>query len=257
VTDRRSLEDKVVLVTGGAGGIGSATCEVLGSAGARLLITDRAEAGGEVVAKELRDKGYQAIFVPANLTSEDEIKALVEAALDTYGRLDGAFNNAAVEQRNKPVDMLTLDEWNYAIQVNLTAVFLGIKYQAPAMIRSGGGSIVNTSSSLGQVGAANLPEYASAKHGIIGLTKAAGADLGPRGIRVNAILPGITLTPMIQRLTQDPDMAEAMKHLRKRHSLERFGQPNEIGESVAWLLSDKASFMNAAAIPVDGGYLSM
>lgn len=252
----RLLGGKTVIVTGAAGGIGLASCKVLAAAGARVVMSDVVASAGETAAKAVADHG-EAVFIPADLASEAEIEGLVAQTVARYGRLDGAFNNAGVEQRNKPLADLTLEEWDRAIRIDLTAVFLCVKHQVRAMLKSGGGAIVNTSSSLGQVGLAGASEYVSAKHGVIGLTRAAGADYGALGVRVNAVLPGITRTPMIARLSEDPNLSEVFGRLRLRHSMNRFGEPSEIGEAVAWLLSDHASFVNGAAIPVDGGYLSI
>lgn len=252
-----ALNGKVVIVTGAAGGIGHDASLVLARAGARLVLTDVAAEGGEAAAAAVRDEGGNAIFVAADLASETDIAGLVDKAVAHYGRLDGAFNNAGVEQRNKPLDELTLEEWNRAIAIDLTAVFLCIKYQVRAMLASGGGAIVNTASSLGQVAIPGASEYVAAKHGVVGLTRAAGADYGARGVRVNAVLPGIIGTPMIARLSSDPAFSAMFDRLRDRHPIGRFGEPSEIGEAVAWLLSDAASFMNGAAVAVDGGYLSI
>ena len=251
------LRDKVIIVTGAGGGIGRAACLVMAQAGARLVVSDNSEEAGLATLEAIQANGDEAIFVNADLAREGDISGLVASADSAYGRLDGAFNNAGLEQRNKPVAELTLAEWEHAIRIDLTAVFLCIKYQVPAMLRSGGGSIVNTASSLGQVGLANAAEYASAKHGVIGLTRAAGADYSARGVRVNAILPGITRTPMIARLSEDPNFSVMFDRLRARHPIGRFGEPSEIAEAAKWLLSDASSFVNGAAIPVDGGYLSI
>lgn len=251
------LDNKTIIVTGAGGGIGRATCLVLAAAGARLVVSDVSPESGEETTHAVEAAGGEAIFVTADLAAEDAISALVAKTVATYGRLDGAFNNAGVEQRNKPLADLDLAEWQRAINIDLTAVFLCVKYQVKAMLQTGGGAIVNTASSLGQVGLAGAAEYCAAKHGVIGLTRAAGADYGPHGIRVNAILPGITRTPMIARLSEDPQLSTVFDRLRSRHSMGRFGEPSEIGESVKWLLSDDASFMNGAAVPVDGGYLSI
>lgn len=253
----RLLEGKVIIVTGATGGIGYQASRVLSAHGARLVLTDVAKEGGEALLADIASGGGEAIFVPVDLSSEKEIQDLVEKAVGQFGRLDGAFNNAGVEQKNKPLAELTLEEWERAVRIDLTAVFLCIKYQVLAMLKSGGGAIVNTASSLGQVGLANASEYVAAKHGVIGLTKAAGADYGKHGIRVNAVLPGITRTPMIARLSEDPHLAEIFDSLRNRHTMGRFGEPAEIGEAVSWLLSNAASFVHGAAIAVDGGYLSI
>jgi len=251
------LSGKSIIVTGAGGGIGRATCSVLAAAGARLVVSDVAEAAGRETTEDVKAQGGEAVFVAADLASEEAIAGLVAKTVEAYGRLDGAFNNAGVEQRNKPLAELTLAEWQRAIDIDLTAVFLCVKHQVKAMLETGGGSIVNTASSLGQVGLAGASEYCAAKHGVIGLTRAAGADYGPHGIRVNAVLPGITRTPMIARLSEDPQLSATFDRLRGRHSMGRFGEPAEIGESVKWLLSDDASFMNGAAVAVDGGYLSI
>lgn len=251
------LDGKVILVTGAAGGIGYQASRVLSAHGARLVVTDVNREGGEQLLADLAASGGEAIFHPADLGSEADIKALVAEAVARFGRLDGAFNNAGVEQKNKPLDELTLEEWDRAIRIDLTAVFLCMKYQVKAMLASGGGAIVNTASSLGQVAIPCASEYIAAKHGVVGLTRAAGADYGARGIRVNAVLPGIIKTPLIERLLGEPSFAAMKDKLLARHPIGRFGEPSEIGEAVAWLLSDAASFMNGAAVACDGGYLSI
>ncbi|MFC3052865.1 SDR family NAD(P)-dependent oxidoreductase [Kordiimonas pumila] len=253
----RELENKAIIVTGAGGGIGRAACLVLAKAGAKLIISDISKAAGKEACDAVNANGGTAEFFAADLGQEQDVKALVDACVSTYGSLDGAFNNAGLEQRNKPLDQLSLEEWENAIRIDLTAVFLCLKYQVKAMLKTGGGAIVNTASSLGQVGLAGACEYVSAKHGVVGLTRAAGADYGQQGIRVNAVLPGITRTPMIARLSEDPALADVFGRLKQRHSMGRFGEPSEIGDAVKWLLSDSASFVNGAAIAVDGGYLSI
>jgi len=249
------LAGKVVIVTGAAGGIGHATCHVLAAHGARLVLSDVGE--GEHLAAAIVAGGGDAIYHRADLASETAIAGLVDRAVDHFGRLDGAFNNAGIEQRNKPLADLSLDEWERAIRIDLTAVFLCVKYQVRAMLGHGGGAIVNTASSLGQVAIPGAGEYIAAKHGVIGLTRAASADYAAQGIRVNAVLPGIVRTPLIARLLEEPSFAAMGEKLRARHPIGRFGEPSEIGEAVAWLLSDAASFMSGAALACDGGYLSI
>lgn len=252
-----ALQGKTYIVTGGGGGIGRDASLVLAEAGANVVVTDVAADRGKDTLKRIKDADLKGLFFEADLTSEPEIKALVEFAVGTYGRLDGAFNNAGLEQCAKPLHELTLEEWERALRVDLTSVFLCIKHQVIAMLKSGGGSIVNTASSLGQVAIANASEYITAKHGVVGVTRAAAAEYARQSIRVNAILPGIVLTPMISRLVTDPAFAAFFEKVKERHPIGRFGEPREIGEAVKWLLSDAASFVNGAAFAVDGGYLAI
>jgi NAD(P)-dependent dehydrogenase (short-subunit alcohol dehydrogenase family) len=251
------LEGRTYIVTGAAGGIGREASRVLAEAGAHVVLTDIAVEGGQETVAAMQGEGLSASFVKADLGSETEIRTLIDQAARINGRLDGAFNNAGLEQCALPLHELTLDQWNRALRIDLTSVFLCLKYQVTAMLKSGGGSIVNTASSLGQVAIANASEYIAAKHGVVGLTRAAAAEYGGKGIRVNAVLPGIVLTPMISRLVADPAFSAFFDKVKERHPIGRFGQPREIGEAVKWLLSDAASFVNGAAFAVDGGYLAV
>ena len=251
------LDGKTVIVTGAGGGIGRATCVVLAQAGANVIVSDIVEQAGEGTVESVRASGGKAHYVRADLASEDDVRSLVESVVTKHGRLDGAFNNAGLEQCGCALHELTTEQWERALRVDLTSVFWCVKYQVIAMLKSGGGSIVNTASSLGQVAIQNASEYIAAKHGVVGLTRAAAAEYGSRGIRVNAVLPGIILTPMISRLAEDPRFAAHFERFRERHPIGRFGQPSEIGEAVKWLLSADASFMNGAAMAVDGGYLAV
>jgi len=251
------LQGKTLIVTGAGGGIGRAASMVLAAAGANVLVSDIAEGTGQATVDAVQKAGGTALFVKADLASEGDVRALVERAVSAYGRLDGAFNNAGLEQCAIPLHELTTEQWERALRVDLTSVFWCLKYQVLAMLATGGGAIVNTASSLGQVAIQNASEYITAKHGVVGLTRAAAAEYGSRGIRVNAILPGIIRTPMIARLTEDARFSAFFDKLKERHSIGRFGEPSEIGEAVKWLLSDAASFMNGAAMACDGGYLSI
>jgi NAD(P)-dependent dehydrogenase (short-subunit alcohol dehydrogenase family) len=251
------LEHKTVIVTGAGGGIGRASSAVLAAAGAQVIVSDIAEDAGHATVAAVRAQGHRASFFRADLSREEDVKALVEHAVSEFGRLDGAFNNAGLEQCAKPLHELTTEQWERAIRVDLTSVFWCLKYQVLAMLKTGGGSIVNTASSLGQVAIANASEYIAAKHGVVGLTRAAAAEYGAQGIRVNAVLPGIIRTPMIARLTEDARFSAFFERLKERHPIGRFGDPAEIGEAVKWLLSGAASFMNGAAMAVDGGYLAV
>jgi len=251
------LEGKTLIVTGAGGGIGRAASMVLAAAGANVVVSDIVEGTGQATVDAVQRGGGTARFVKADLASEADVRALVERAVSAYGRLDGAFNNAGLEQCAIPLHELTTEQWERALRVDLTSVFWCLKYQVLAMLATGGGAIVNTASSLGQVAIQNASEYITAKHGVVGLTRAAAAEYGSRGIRVNAILPGIIRTPMIARLTEDARFSAIFDKLKDRHPIGRFGEPSEIGEAVKWLLSDAASFMNGAAMACDGGYLSI
>jgi NAD(P)-dependent dehydrogenase (short-subunit alcohol dehydrogenase family) len=251
------LSGKSIIVTGAGGGIGRATSLVLAAAGANVVVTDIAEDAGRATVDAIRATEANAIFFRADLAVERDVQALVERATSTYGRLAGAFNNAGLEQCAKPLHELTTEQWERALRVDLTSVFWCIKYQVIAMLRTGGGAIVNTASSLGQVAIPNASEYIASKHGVIGLTRAAAAEYGAQGIRVNAVLPGIIRTPMIARLSEDPQFSGMFDGLRQRHPIGRFGEPAEVGEAVKWLLSDSASFVNGTALTVDGGYLAV
>jgi NAD(P)-dependent dehydrogenase (short-subunit alcohol dehydrogenase family) len=251
------LQGKTIIVTGAGGGIGRAASIVLAHAGANVVVSDIVDDAGHATVDAVRTSGGIAVYARADLSNEEDVRALVDKAVSTYGRLHGAFNNAGLEQCAIPLHELTTAQWERAIRVDLTSVFWCLKYQVIAMLAGGGGAIVNTASSLGQVAIQNASEYIAAKHGVVGLTRAAAAEYGGRGIRVNAVLPGIIRTPMIARLTEDARFSAFFEKLKDRHPIGRFGEPSEIGEAVKWLLSDAASFMNGAAMAVDGGYLSI
>jgi NAD(P)-dependent dehydrogenase (short-subunit alcohol dehydrogenase family) len=251
------LQGKSLIVTGAGGGIGRAASIILGAAGAHVVASDIAESAGEATVEAVRAQGGKAVFVKADLSSEDDVRSLVDQCVTATGRLDGAFNNAGIEQCGITMHELTTEQWERAIRIDLTSVFWCLKYQIISMLATGGGAIVNTASSLGQVAAKNSGEYVAAKHGVVGLTRAAAADYGAYGIRVNAVLPGVIRTPMVDRLAADGSMKMLFDKVRERHPIGRFGEPSEIGEAVKWLLSDAASFMNGAAMAVDGGYLAI
>ncbi|EJM56618.1 dehydrogenase of unknown specificity, short-chain alcohol dehydrogenase [Pseudomonas sp. GM49] len=256
-TVTQNLEGKTIIVTGAASGIGRESALLFAQAGAKVIVSDIAADGARATVDAIRSLGGVASFEAANLAVEEDVQALVQAAVTTYGRLDGAFNNAGIGQAGKLLHELSTEEWQRALLIDLTSVFWCIKYQVIAMMSTGGGAIVNTASSLGQVAIPNASEYVSAKHGVIGLTRAAAADYGAKGVRVNCVLPGIVNTPLVQELVGDPRFATFLEKLKDRHPIGRFGEPNEIGEAARWLLSDAASFVNGASIAVDGGYLAI
>jgi NAD(P)-dependent dehydrogenase (short-subunit alcohol dehydrogenase family) len=250
----KPLENRVVIVTGAAGGIGRACAVTLAQAGAKLVVTDIADCDATLAA--VRKADNDAAFIRADVGIESDVEELVAETVRLFGRLDGAFNNAGVEQCATPLHELIAAEWERAVRIDLTGVFLCLKHEIRAMLKTGGGAIVNTASALGAIAIPNASEYISSKHGVVGLTRAAAVEYGAHAIRVNAVLPGVIETPMLARVAADPAFSAYFEKLRKRNPAGRFGQPSEVGEAVAWLLSDAASFVTGASISVDGGELA-
>lgn len=256
-TNAGQLTGKVIIVTGAASGIGRATSLRLAEAGATVVLSDITADAGEAAAGEIAGRGLKSAFIRADLSREEDIAALVDGTVRRFGKLDGAFNNAGISQVNKSLLDLTTEDWETAMRVDLTSVFWCLKYELSAMKKTGGGAVVNTASSLGQVAIRNAAEYIAAKHGVIGITRAAAAEYADHGVRVNAVLPGIIETPMVVAIAQNPDFRAFLDKLKDRHPIGRFGKPHEIGDAVVWLLSDTATFMNGATIAADGGYLAI
>lgn len=252
-----TLQDKIVLVTGASGGIGQKASSLFAAAGAKVMMLDLNEqALTEAAGKIAAERGIVEP-ITVNITDEQQVSDVIDGIVTRHGRLDGAFNNAGIEQSNKPLHELPLASWSKVIAVDLTGAFLCMKHEIRAMLASGGGSIVNTASGLGVVAAEAAADYIAAKHGVIGLTKAAAVDYAKKGIHVNAVLPGIVETPMIMRLSTEPAFTSQFKAMRERHPMGRFAQPEEIAAGVLWLLSDASSFFTGASIPIDGGFLAV
>jgi NAD(P)-dependent dehydrogenase (short-subunit alcohol dehydrogenase family) len=249
------MDGKVVLVTGGASGLGQAAVGLLAAAGARLVIADLQRDRGEQVVADARAAGAEAVFCPTDVTKEEDVVAAVGTALDRFGRLDGALNNAGTTgPSNNTVDY-SLDDWNRVLALNLTAVFLCLKHEIPPMVAQGGGAIVNTSSGAGLVGFAGLPAYVASKHGVIGITRAAAIEYVRSGVRINAVCPGSTRTPMLEGfMGGDPAIEKAMA---QSAPIGRLARPDEIAQAMVWLLSDAASFVVGHALAVDGGAVVM
>ncbi|KWI47768.1 oxidoreductase [Burkholderia pseudomultivorans] len=252
----RVLDGKVIVVTGGGGGIGRAAGMAVAAAGARVVVADIAATSGEATAAAIRKQGGEAIFVATDVAVETDAQALVDAALRAYGRLDGAFNNAGLAQSNVPLHELTETQWRRLQGVNYDGVFFCMKHEIRAMLETGGGAIVNTSSALGRVAMARAAEYCGSKSGVLGLTRGAALDYGRAHIRVNAILPGAVDTPMVQALTTDPQFAGAIEQLCAAYPVGRIGTPDDVAAAVVWLLSDQASFVTGAELAIDGGFLA-
>jgi NAD(P)-dependent dehydrogenase (short-subunit alcohol dehydrogenase family) len=253
------VDGKVALVTGGASGIGRATALAFAREGAKLIIADMNEDGGQQTVHMITEKGGEATFVQVDVTSASAVEAMIAKTVETYGRLDCAHNNAGISGRGiaGTHGALTADypeeRWQQVIAVNLTGVWLCMKYEIPQMLSQGGGTIVNTASIAGLIGGAGGAAYAASKHGVIGLTKTAALEYAQQGIRVNCVCPGYIQTPMTARGLSDP---ERQAQIVARHPLGRVGTPGEIAEAVVWLCSDAASFVTGHTMTVDGGYVA-
>lgn len=248
------LKDKVALVTGAASGIGRAVALAYAREGARVLVSDLQPEGGDETVRLVREAGGQACFAPADVADPAAGAVLVRRAIEAFGRLDIACNNAGIGGELAPTASYPDEAWQRVIAVNLSGVFYGMKAQITQMLaQGGGGAIVNIASILGQVGFANAPAYTAAKHGVIGLTQVSALEYGGQGVRINAVGPAFIHTPMIAPLEGDPATQQALVAL---HPLGRLGEPAEVAELVLWLSSERASFVTGAYYPVDGGYLA-
>ena len=246
-----ALDGKAALVTGGGSGLGRASAIALARAGATVTVVDVDEQGGkETAALVFEEVGGDADFVRADVTMPDEVEAMVDKTIARWGHLDCALNNAGTTGASAPTADHTLDDWNRAVALNLTGVFLCLKYEIPAMLERGG-SIVNMASGAGLVGFAGLPAYVASKHGVVGLTRAAALEYAAQGIRINAICPGSTRTPMLEGFMGGDPQIERM--MTRAVPLGRLGRPEEIADAVVWLCSDAASFVVGHALAVDGG----
>lgn len=248
----RLLDGKVTLVTGAASGIGRAIAVRCAEEGALVVASDADGAGGAETVARIRERDGRTIFVRADVSSPDAGEALVRAAVEAFGALHVAVNNAGIGGASAPVGEHPIESWDRVIAVNLSGVFYGMRAQIPAMLRAGGGAIVNVGSILSRVGFRGAAAYVAAKHGLVGLSQTAALEYAARGIRVNVVGPAFIRTPMIERRMTPDDM----KALEGVHPLGRLGEPGEVAELVLWLSSDRASFVTGGYYPVDGGYLS-
>jgi NAD(P)-dependent dehydrogenase (short-subunit alcohol dehydrogenase family) len=252
------VEGKVALVTGGASGIGRATALTFAREGAKLIIADMHEDGGRQTVHMITEQGGEAIFVQTDVTQATAVEALISKAVETYGRLDCAHNNAGISGAGIGGDLRVLtaecseERWHQVLAINLTGVWLCMKYEIPQMLTQGGGAIVNTASVAGLVGSGGLSAYVASKHGVVGLTKTAALEYAQQGMRVNCVCPGVIATPMTERALRDP----AWQAQIAARPMGRVGTPEEVAEAVVWLCSDAASFVTGHTMTVDGGFVA-
>ena len=248
-----ALEGKVALVTGAAMGIGESSARIFAREGAAVVVADVDEAGGRATVATIEAAGGRAAFVRADVSVQSDVEAMVRFAVDTFGGLDCAHNNAGIAAPMAPLAEYPDAGWDRTLAVMLTGVYYCMKAEIPRMLERGGGAIVNTASGVGLVAYAHQAAYTASKHGVIGLTKVAALDYGAQGIRVNAICPGTARTPMVDTAIRYDPSIDA--HLKALHPIGRIAEASEIAEAAVWLCTPAASFVLGVALPVDGGYV--
>lgn len=248
------LENKVALVTGATSGIGKATALAFGKAGAKVVFSGRRDREGEDTANLIRDSGAECLFVRSDVSSEEDIKVLVQKTVETYGRLDCAFNNAGIDSPLKPLHEQSVEDFDKIMAINVRGLFLCMKYEIQQMLSQGSGVIVNTSSIGGLITFPGFSPYHASKFAVMGLTRSAAQDYAKQGIRINAVNPGVIATDMINRLTTNTDSTAS--DLVSTVPMNRMGQPQEIAETVIFLCSDAARYITGQSLVVDGGVLA-
>lgn len=248
----KTMQGKVALVTGASSGIGKATALAFAERGARVVLSDVLEKEGAALASEMEAAGLTAHFIRCDVSDEEQVRQLIKGVVQTFGRIDYAFNNAGIEGQQNLLAQSSQDNWDRVMAVNLRGVEMCMKYELEEMLRQGGGSIVNTASIAGIVGFPGLSAYVASKHAIVGLTQTAALEYGTKNIRINAVCPGPIATPMLDRLMASQPGMEAQ--LTSQVPLGRIGKPEEIADAVVWLISDSASYVTGHALPVDGGW---
>lgn len=245
------LENKVAIITGAGSGIGKATAELFAKEGAKVVVSDISEANGKSVAEEIKKNSGEAFYIKADSSKPEDNEALVKQTIQKYGALNIAVNNAGIGGPLAATGEYPIDGWQKVIGINLSGVFYGLRYQIPAMLQKGG-SIINIASILGAAGAKFSPAYVAAKHGVVGLTKAAALEYADKNIRINSVGPGYIKTPLVMN-SLDKNALDALVGL---HPVGRLGESEEIAELILWLASSKSSFVTGAYYPADGGYLA-
>jgi NAD(P)-dependent dehydrogenase (short-subunit alcohol dehydrogenase family) len=247
------FDGKVAIVTGGGSGIGQAACHLYAREGAKVVVSDIDEKGGNETCQAIQEMNGEAAFLRADVSNATDCQALVDQTLEKYGRLDIAFNNAGIGGEANLSGEYSIEGWKKVIEINLSGVFYCMRYEIPAMLKTGGGSIVNMASILGQVGFSKSPAYVAAKHGVVGLTRTAAIEYAQQGLRINSVGPAFIHTPLISGLEENTQVRD---YLISLHPIGRLGETEEVAELVIWLSSDKASFVTGAYYEVDGGYLA-
>lgn len=246
-----TYENKVALITGGTSGIGRATAMAFAEAGAKVVLTGRREKEGAAVVAEIKKRGGTASFIRTDVAKEADVKAAVDFTLKTCGRLDVAFNNAGIETA-APLDKITEEQYRSTFDINVWGVLSSMKHEIPAMLKTGGGAIVNTTSAFGLVGAAYASVYVGTKFAVEGLTKSIAIEFAKQNIRVNSVAPGAVATDMIDRFAGKEGAVR--EDLTAKHPIGRFGHSEEIAAAVLYLCSDAAKFTIGSTLSVDGGY---
>jgi NAD(P)-dependent dehydrogenase (short-subunit alcohol dehydrogenase family) len=247
-------DQKVAIVTGGSSGIGRATAISLAKEGVKIVVAARRAKEGQETVRLVKEAGSDGIFVNTDVANEASVRSLVEKTIDSYHRLDYAFNNAGIEQTMAPIAEQTVEEFDQIMNINVRGVWLSMKYEIPVMLKSGGGAIVNNSSVAGIMGFPQMAIYIASKHAVLGLTKSAALEYAKSGIRINAIAPGGVITEMTNRVNEDnPQFLETLTSM---HPIGRLANPEEIANAVVWLLSNRASFVLGHTLLVDGGVVS-
>jgi NAD(P)-dependent dehydrogenase (short-subunit alcohol dehydrogenase family) len=249
-----SFENQVALITGAASGLGLATAKAFAEAGASVVLADWNEEAAQSAAKELADKGFAALAIRCDVSNDAQVEAIVKQTVASFGRLDVAYNNAGVQNVLAETADTTREDYDRVMAINLRGVWSSMKFELQQMHKQGSGAIVNCSSLGGLVGGAERGIYHAAKHGVIGFTKSAALEYAARGIRINAVCPGLIWTPMADQMVA-AGQGEALKGMEKSIPMGRVGRPEEIADAVLWLCSDAASYVTGQSISVDGGYI--